>query len=53
MRQASRHATPNRRIVEIADDLLGREGRMVDAVASIGRGEYTYENTPFHLPARF
>lgn len=53
LRQASRHVTPNRRIVEIADDLLGREGRMVDAAASIGRGEFVYENTPFDLPSRF
>lgn len=53
LRQASPMATPNRRIVELADDLLGREGRMADAVAAIGRGDYAYENTPFHLPARF
>ena len=54
LRRASPNAVPNRRLVAIADDLLGREGRMVDAVAAIGRGQdYVYENTPFHLPARF
>ncbi len=56
MRRASALATPNRRLVAIADDLMGREGRMVEAVAAIGRGHGladAYENTPFHLPARF
>jgi predicted protein tyrosine phosphatase len=53
MRRASAAATPNRRLVELADDMLGRRGYMVDAVNSIGRGEYVFENTPFHLPARF
>jgi predicted protein tyrosine phosphatase len=38
LRAASPMATPNRRIVEIADGLLQREGRMVAAVRSIGRG---------------
>ena len=49
MRAASRFATPNARLVEIGDALLGRNGRMVDAVRAIGRGEFTAENTPFAL----
>jgi predicted protein tyrosine phosphatase len=53
LRAASRHAHPNRRIVGIADDLLGRRGRMVDAVAAIGPGEFAFENHPFDLPARY
>ena len=53
LRRTCARATPNRRIVAIADDLLGRGGRMVDAVDSIGRGEPAYENVPFTLPARF
>jgi predicted protein tyrosine phosphatase len=53
MRRSSRRASPNRRIVAIADNLLGRGGRMVDAVDSIGRGEPAYENVPFDIPARF
>lgn len=56
MRRASALATPNRRLVAIADDLMGREGRMIAAVAAIGRGAgmaTAYENTPFHIPARF
>jgi predicted protein tyrosine phosphatase len=53
MREASRHAHPNRRIVALADDLLGRGGRMVDAVEAIGPGEVVFENHPFDLPARY
>ena len=53
LRRASRTACPNRRIVALADDMLGRGGRMVDAAASIGRGEACWEGRPFDLPARF
>lgn len=49
MRAASRFATPNARLVEIGDELLGRNGRMVDAVRAIGRGDFAAENTPFAL----
>src|SRR5271170_1123907 len=38
LRRASPTATPNPRIVSIADRLLDRQGRMVDAVENIGRG---------------
>lgn len=38
LRAASPCATPNARIVSLADDLLGREGRMREAVRLIGRG---------------
>jgi len=53
LRAASRFAHPNRRFVALADDLLGRGGRMVDAVAAIGPGEPTLENHPFDLPVRY
>ncbi|HEX8569496.1 MAG TPA: hypothetical protein VF699_06175 [Caulobacteraceae bacterium] len=53
LRQASRTACPNRRIVALADDMLGRGGRMVDAAAWIGRGEACWEGRPFDLPARW
>jgi predicted protein tyrosine phosphatase len=49
LRRASPSATPNRLLVEIADGLLGREGRMIAAIAGIGRGAEAYEGTPFHL----
>jgi len=53
LRGASRFATPNRRFVALADDLLGRQGRMVDAVAAIGQGEVTLESHTFDLPVRY
>jgi len=50
LRRASPSATPNTRLIAVADDLLGRGGRMVDAVRGIGRGAEAYEGTPFMLP---
>lgn len=49
LRAASPSATPNARLVEIADGVLGRKGRMRNAVASIGRGADAFEGTPFQL----
>jgi predicted protein tyrosine phosphatase len=49
LRQRSHTASPNRRIVSIADGLLGRNGRMVDAVEAIGPGASAYEAVPFQL----
>jgi len=49
LRRASPTATPNIRIVSLADRLLGREGRMVAAVETIGRGVLAAEATPFRL----
>jgi len=49
LRRASPTATPNARIVSLADRVLGRDGRMVAAIDSIGRGEMAYEGTPFRL----
>ena len=42
-------ATPNRLMVEIADRLLGRGGRMVEAVGAIGRGRDCFEGVPFAI----
>jgi predicted protein tyrosine phosphatase len=49
IRRLSPTATPNIRIVALADRLLGREGRMVAAVEAIGRGVACYEGHPFRL----
>ena len=49
LRRASPTATPNRRIVSIADRLLGRDGRMIAAIETIGRGVLTAEAEPFRL----
>ncbi len=49
LRRRSQTASPNRRIVSIADDLLGRNGRMVDAISAIGSGAAAHEAVPFQL----
>jgi predicted protein tyrosine phosphatase len=49
LRRASATATPNIRIVSLADRMLGRDGRMVAAIDSIGRGDMAYEAIPFRL----
>lgn len=50
LRRRSPSATPNILLVSMADDILGRKGRMVDAIKSIGRGADCFENIPFILP---
>lgn len=49
IRAASPTASPNPRLVALADRYLGREGRMVNAVAAIGPGHMSYEAEPFAL----
>lgn len=49
LRRASPTATPNLRIVSLADRLLGRGGRMVAAIETIGRGATAAEAEPFRL----
>src|SRR3990172_3080811 len=49
LRAAAPFATPNSRLIALADGLLGRNSRMVAAVAAIGRGELAFEGVPFSL----
>ena len=49
LRAASSSATPNRLIVSLADQALGRDGRMVRAIEKIGRGADAFEGIPFML----
>jgi predicted protein tyrosine phosphatase len=49
LRRLSPTATPNPRIIALADAILGRGGRMVSAIAAIGRGADCYEGVPFGL----
>ena len=49
MRAASPTATPNARFVALADNVLGRSGRMIEAIAAIGRGEDCFVGVPFAL----
>lgn len=50
LRENSASATPNARLVAMADKLLGRDGRMIDAIRGIGRGANAFEGTPFIMP---
>lgn len=50
LRKLSPSATPNPRLIRHADEILCRQGRMIAAIAAIGRGADTYEGTPFVLP---
>lgn len=49
LRRLSPSATPNPLIVALADTQLGRDGRMVAAIAAIGRGAEAFEGEPFTL----
>ncbi|MBL6852996.1 MAG: tyrosine protein phosphatase [Alphaproteobacteria bacterium] len=50
IRSRARHAYPNALLVQYADDLLGRQGRMIDAVRSIGAGALAAEGEVVELP---
>ncbi|MCW5695852.1 MAG: tyrosine phosphatase family protein [Bauldia sp.] len=52
LRRASPYAFPNPLMVEHADAILGRGGRMTRAILGIGRGVETYDSAPFMLPVR-
>ena len=52
IRHMSPTATPNIRMVRFADELLGRNGRMVAAIEAIGRGRDAFEGIPFSLGIR-
>ena len=49
IRDASPTATPNARLVALADRILDRNGRMIAAVEAIGRGTECHEGTPFRM----
>ena len=49
LRASAPFATPNRLMVALADDLLGRNGAMVDAIARIGRGAEAFEGAPYRF----
>lgn len=52
IRDASPTATPNAKLVSIADAMLRRNGRMIAAVEKIGRGRDCSEGVPFGLDIR-
>jgi len=49
IRSASQSAHPNRLIVSHADQLLGRDGRMLRALDEMGPGNLTVEGRPFRI----
>jgi predicted protein tyrosine phosphatase len=49
LRSASPHATPNARLIQIGDQMLGRDGRLIEAIRAIGRGADADGNAPFVL----
>ncbi|MER9688861.1 tyrosine phosphatase family protein [Mesorhizobium sp. M0139] len=49
LRKLSPSATPNPRLIVVADALLSRQGRMIEAIEAIGRGADAFEGTPFVL----
>ena len=50
LRARAPHAQPNRRLVAIADDILARQGRMVDAIDAMGPAKIVFEGVLFSLP---
>ena len=48
---ATRRSTPNARLIEIGDHVLGRGGRLVAAVKAIGRGADYVGDSPFLFSA--
>ncbi len=49
LRKASPICYPNRKLVQLADDYLGRNGRMIEAVEQMGRGEMAPEGKVFSV----
>ena len=49
IRAASPIASPNRRIVSLADRALGRNGRMLRALDEMGPGNLTTIGQPFRI----
>jgi predicted protein tyrosine phosphatase len=47
LRRAAPHANPNRHLVDLADQILGRRGRMVAALEAMGQGELVGMGQPF------
>ena len=51
MRRLAPHIQPNRLLVTFADERLGRDGRMIEALDAVGRGEPATMGCRFELPA--
>lgn len=49
MRARARHAQPNPRLVALADRTMGRDGRMIAAVETMGPGKFDLEGSVFSI----
>lgn len=49
LRALSPSATPNPRLIAFADEILGRQGRMIRAIERIGRGADAFQGNPFRF----
>jgi len=52
LQQTSPTAQPNRRLVRFADEVLGREGRLMEAAEAIAQTAVLEQARPFALPTR-
>ncbi len=52
LRERAPHAHPNRRMVELADALMGCEGRLTAAVDAMSLPDFLAQQGPVSLPAR-
>ena len=53
LRRRAPFVTPNRLMVRLADELLARNGRMIEAIEKIGRGAEAREGEPYQLPLQW
>ena len=49
LRRRAPFATPNAKLIALADELLKRDGRMSAAIQAIGRGVDAFEGVPFEI----
>jgi predicted protein tyrosine phosphatase len=50
LRERAPHAQPNRLLVRLADEAMGRNGAMVRAIDSLGSGVLVTEGVPVEIP---
>ena len=50
IRARAPHASPNRLLVRFADEALGRDGAMIEAVEAMGPSTFVEEGVPVELP---
>ncbi len=51
LRDRAPHAQPNRRIIGIADQIMGLEGRLIGAVEAMGEADFATMGSLVELPA--